>query len=301
MKIWLVNDHLTCIPGTSTFWHNLLDWFPEIEDKTGHDFSFLPTYIEQEAERSAPDLIIRNASYFRPLNLNVPTISLLQDITDNISVLSSSNIIVTNSEFTLAHYPSLDRNKVEVIPLGVDFDFFRPLPDKEALRQKWGIRSESICFIGSRHDIKGWPRLREIILQCSSSTDWQFVLILKDDQPVDIPTHNYKEFHRVNHDDLLEIVNACDLGICTSTTETQHLAGIEMGACGIPIVASNVGVYYNRETGDWGCRYNDPISAIEWMLMEKNLDPRKYWLGEGLDLKSCKNKWEKVIRTFDAK
>ena len=31
---WLVNDTLTCIPGTITFWHNLLEWFPELLDKT---------------------------------------------------------------------------------------------------------------------------------------------------------------------------------------------------------------------------------------------------------------------------
>ena len=31
---WLVNDTLTCIPGTITFWHNLLEWNPYLIDKT---------------------------------------------------------------------------------------------------------------------------------------------------------------------------------------------------------------------------------------------------------------------------
>ena len=33
-KGWLVNDCLTCIPGTKTFWHDLLEWIPTLEDKT---------------------------------------------------------------------------------------------------------------------------------------------------------------------------------------------------------------------------------------------------------------------------
>ena len=31
---WLVNDQLSAIPGVLTFWHDLLNWFPNLEDKT---------------------------------------------------------------------------------------------------------------------------------------------------------------------------------------------------------------------------------------------------------------------------
>ena len=42
MKVgWLINDCLTTIPGTKTFWHDLLDWIPNLEDKTLGYTSFL--------------------------------------------------------------------------------------------------------------------------------------------------------------------------------------------------------------------------------------------------------------------
>lgn len=301
MKAWLVNDKLTCIPGTHTFWHDLLDWFPFIEDKTGVEFYALPNHIESEASRcGSPDLIIRNATYFRSLNIPVKTISLLQDISNSneqLNVLDNSTSIVVNSEYTRSQYPNLDPNRTFLIPLGIDFNLFKKLEDKESLRQKWGIVGDAICFIGSRNNIKGWNDLQEIILRAQASPNLQFVLILKDEQPVSITASNYKSFHRIPHHDLVEIVNACDVGICTSIQETQHLSGIEMGACGLPMVTTNVGVYYNREPGDWGCRYKDPIAAIEWAL-ENNLDSRTYWLNEGMSLDSCRQSWRLLINNL---
>ena len=69
---WLVNDTLTCIPGTKTFWHDLLEWFPNLRDKTNGytNFSILPKSIEREAELfGAPDFIIRNGTFFGPVQI----------------------------------------------------------------------------------------------------------------------------------------------------------------------------------------------------------------------------------------
>ena len=73
MTTWLVNDFLTCIPGTRTFWHDLMDEFGLV-DKTGTRFDQLAPAIEGAIDAAgAPDLIIRNASYFRPIRRNVQT------------------------------------------------------------------------------------------------------------------------------------------------------------------------------------------------------------------------------------
>ena len=60
---WLVNDCLTCIPGTKTFWHDLLEWIPNLMDKTNGytKFGELSSRIEEESKQSFPDYIIRNA------------------------------------------------------------------------------------------------------------------------------------------------------------------------------------------------------------------------------------------------
>ena len=67
-KGWLINNQLTAIPGTRTFWHDLLDWYPGLEDKCdGYtDFGVLAEKIESIPH--TPDYIIRNGSYFRKLN-----------------------------------------------------------------------------------------------------------------------------------------------------------------------------------------------------------------------------------------
>lgn len=297
-KGWLVNDYLTCIENTKTFWHDLLEWIPNLEDKTGVPFHSLPNYIEQEASINPPDYIIRNATYFPWLNLNIPTISLLQDIADNPTqreVLELSDTVVVNSEYTLSRYSNL--NNTRIVPLGTNFNLFRPLGNTDALRQKWGIAKDSVVFVGAQTEIKGWSFMATLV---ESAPDLNFVFVMKDTSEVRFNSNNYRAFHRVGHQDLVEILNCCSIGICTSITETQHLAGIEMGACGLPIVTSNVGAYYNREKGDWGCRYTNPIEDIK-RLISLQLNPRKYWLEHGFDLESCKRSWIEIIHNVESK
>jgi hypothetical protein len=76
----LVNDVLTCIPGTRTFWSDLVEWFDM--EFWGGDYAHLDEKVTTRATLAEPSLIIRNASYFGPLEASnhIPTISLLQDI-----------------------------------------------------------------------------------------------------------------------------------------------------------------------------------------------------------------------------
>lgn len=56
-KGWLVNDFLTCIPGTKTFWHDLLEWIPGLTDKC-FPYPILADTIERLGVESPPDYII---------------------------------------------------------------------------------------------------------------------------------------------------------------------------------------------------------------------------------------------------
>ena len=114
---WLVNDMLTCIPGTKTFWHDLLESIPNLIDKTNGytDYNTLATNIENQLKNETPHYIIRNASYFRQIQTKVPTISLLQDITQNHAVCYSSDIVVANSLYTASHYNITQIKKIEIM------------------------------------------------------------------------------------------------------------------------------------------------------------------------------------------
>ena len=69
MTGWLVNDYLTCIPRVKTFWHFLLKWFPDLQDKTGIDYSNLPRYIETQFNNTKNKPNISNPLVFSTKSL----------------------------------------------------------------------------------------------------------------------------------------------------------------------------------------------------------------------------------------
>lgn len=243
-KGWLVHDKLTCIPGTKTFWHDLLDWVPGLEDRTNNgELGDLPTFLKQQ--QGECDYIIRNATYWPWIDTGKPTISLLQDIRQEqqlidmqLEVIEKSTRIVAVSNFVADHYQKLTTRKIDVIPIGVDFDKF--VPGKST--NKFNIKPNSVIWIGDVNDYpKGFDILRKIILD----TNYNFVVVLKSNKIIDHP--RVQCFNRLEHCDLIDIMRNCFAVLCTSRAETLHLASIECGAVGLGIATSDVGAYYKLE------------------------------------------------------
>ena len=144
---WLVNDTLTCIPNTKTFWHDLLEWFPNLQDKcNGYtDFSVLAEKIESIKDR--PDYIIRNGTYFRKLNIDVPTFCLIQDTYNDpvqTEVINTSTCVVFASKQTYNIYKDrINPKNVRIIEQSSDFDFFKPIEERHP-----DVLHNSINFIG---------------------------------------------------------------------------------------------------------------------------------------------------------
>jgi glycosyltransferase involved in cell wall biosynthesis len=298
MKGWLVNDTLTCIPGTKTIWHDLLENLP-LEDKTfGHTpFNILANKIQQEAEiKGVPDFVIRNATYFGPLNLKCKTISILQDATmdpTQIYVCKLSDIVVFNSPFTKSLYKNKFFTSSKIIPLGIDFDFFKPIISFE---KELGILENSILFVGANNQ---YPKGFDKILNLIENTNYNFCLVMKDDFTMKHP--RVKVFNRVDQETMLKIYNSCKLLVCSSLMETQHLAGIEAAACNLPVVATNVGVYFDKPSGSWGRKIiNDNIlEEIQYVFENYHeFKPRQYFLDAGFDKQSCINKWKELVNSL---
>ncbi len=295
MHGWLINDCLTTIPGTKTFWHDLLEWIPDLEFpiNTYVNYNNLAERIEDYVGNKKPDYIIRNATYFRPLNIDTKTISFLQDICggklreQQIEVCNKSDVVVFNSPYTYEVYKDAIHVRKEIIPIGVDFDLFKPFPHFKKIYD--------IIYVGNESNYpKGFNIVRELI----DKTNYNFCLVMKNNFRMFQPrvfVHN-----KVSHDILPSLYNASKLLICTSREETLHLAGIEAAACGLPIIASNVGIYHNRKPGLWGTVCN--LNSIDFKMQIDNIlfslsefNSREYFLNEGLDKKSCKAKWIKLI------
>jgi glycosyltransferase involved in cell wall biosynthesis len=302
-KGWLVNDTLTCIPNTKTFWHDLLEWLPDLTDKcNGYTpFNILPNNIERDYVSDKPDYIIRNATYFRHLNITTKTISLLQDLATanqmQIDVCNKSDVVVYNSPYTQSHYKDIITAKSVMIPLGVDFNKFIPMD--ESFNDELYILPNSILFIGADNiSPKGFDIMTEII----DNTSYNFCLVMKDGYQS--TNSRVKVFNRIDHDKLIKVMNSCEMLVCTSRVETLHLSGVEAAACDIPLVTSNVGIYYDLESGGWGRNVNsfnseDFIREIAYVKDNvTTFNPRKTFLDIGLDTETCKNKWINLIENL---
>ena len=297
---WLVNDTLTCIPNTKTFWHNLLEWLPGLVDKTGGHTSFptLPSNIERDANlNGAPDYIIRNCTFFRRMNINTKTISLLQDYYPNdyqqINVANSSDVVVFNSPYTQALYRDRINAKSEIISLGIDFDFFKPLESSEGL----DILPDSILFIGANNN---HPKGFDVVMDLINNTSYNFCLIMKDGFTINHP--RVRVFNKVSQEMVRTIANRCKMLICTSRVETLHLAGLEAAACGLPLVTTDVGIYYGLVDGEWGrkaANTTEFINQIKYVFENYNaFDSRNFFLNLGFDIGVTKEKWFNLIENL---
>jgi glycosyltransferase involved in cell wall biosynthesis len=298
MTTWIVNDIQTAIPGTRTLWHDLAEWL-DGEWVGDAAYPLLAARVESLAIIRRPAVIIRNGTWFGPINLDVPTISLIQDIMpeksyqrgEQIRVARLSALTVFNSEYTRAQYPELADITSRVIPLSVDFDLFRPIPNARPVAD--------ICWIGAPTWVKGWDTLGEIIRDMPTRT---FALVLKEHSTRKVPD-NVQVFTRVPHSDLPEIISGCQLGLCTSRQETQHLAGIEMAGCGLPIVAPNIGAYYDSRHAAWnGWRMNrSDVSSINWVMTTAcpphgtNNRVREEVMAAGFTREDCNEAWKEAV------
>lgn len=301
-KGWLVNDTLTCIPNTRTFWHDLLDWFPNLEDKcNGYtDYSVLAEKIESLDGR--PDYIIRNGSYFRKLNIDVPTFCLIQDTSNNpmqTEVINTSTCVVFASKETHNLYKDrINPKNVRVIEQSSDFNFFKPISERHP-----EVLPNSIIFIGdSSHEKKGFHRVLNLI---ETMPDFNFCLVMKDDTNINvIPQHSRSRvriFNKVDRDTVRLLINSSVCAICTSGNEEGHFAGIEIGACGIPMVARPMGCYLDRKDDkSWGLISNDEDFPNTIRYVVNNLElfnPREYYSKE-YTLERCREKWVNLINEF---
>jgi len=325
MRRLLVNDMLSALPAHRTFWNDLQEWFgcefvggpyetlAGIADKAAIPAMAENVHGDLEPEEPPPSLIIRNASYFGPMKSSekVPTICLLQDIFAEgpvremqEAVLRSSHAIVSNSAFTNSKYcPTIDTSgrQWRVIPLPVDFSLFEP-QNAMGCQQALGLPDGCVCWVGATQgpagDVKGFDIFLKIVRM---NPDLHFVAVLKDAMPESYPP-NLKCYCRLSHEELAKVIGACRVGLCTSRMESQHLAGIEMGACGLPLVVPPVGTYWQRNDLRGILLVGEPtpanyIAAIRSELAGHGMSAnavREYWAKE-FSKDMVRRQWDKLV------
>jgi len=308
-KGWLVNDCLTCIPDTKTIFNKLLDWIENLDDKTNGytDYSILPEVIENRIRNTdkKPDYIIRNGTYFRKLNIdkNIKTIALIQDIhierpwyfvNQQETINAPNTMVVFCSNYVYNKYkPFMTHENYKIIPIGIDFNLFKPLQ----VNKHPEVLSNSILYIGSSLDHpKGFDRVLKIV---NDMPEQNFCFIMKDDFKIDHP--RIKVFNKVDSNTVAFIINSCICAICTSREETQHLAGLECGACDVPIVATNVGMYNDiKDSQEWGLIADDTnfVDKINYVIQNRTQFKPRSFFEKRYTNEISKNSWIELINSI---
>jgi teichuronic acid biosynthesis glycosyltransferase TuaC len=141
-----------------------------------------------------------------------------------------------------------DEDRISVIPDGVDTGKFKPM-DKSAVRAELSLpRGFLVLYVGSLFRLK---RVDMLIRICASlSKDFDFYMLVVGDGPekqnlessaksLDLKNIIFKG--SIPHEDMPSYMAASDVLILPSETEGLPTSVQEAMACGIPVIASNVG------------------------------------------------------------
>jgi glycosyltransferase involved in cell wall biosynthesis len=122
---------------------------------------------------------------------------------------------------------------VDVLPIGVDTALFKPLSDKNALRDKYNIPRERIVGIwcGTTHPMKGFSRLVEY---AHLNPDIYWIIVWKWElEAGQFP--GASNFIKVPQQTLCELMNAADFFLCSSKLRPFYMVEWEAMACNLPM------------------------------------------------------------------
>jgi glycosyltransferase involved in cell wall biosynthesis len=164
-------------------------------------------------------------------------------------------------EYYEKRQPAL-KDKITMIPVGIDTDVFKPM-DKEKMRKKYGFHQEEriILYIGRFSIEKGL----DLLLKAFNKVDFKIpncrlVLVGKGSETNKLKDiigaqkiNNITFMDPVLHEKIPEIMNCADVFTLTSSYEGMPTVVLEALACGVPVVATDVGdvkkVVLNDKTG----------------------------------------------------
>ena len=165
-----------------------------------------------------------------------------------------------------------DRNRVSLIPCGVDLSRFRPI-GRTAARQQLGLNGHKVMlYVGRIEPLKGADLLLHAAASLEAEEGVQVLVVGSDAEGSgemerlhqlsdDLQLGDTVEFvGRVPQERLALYYSAADVCVVPSFYESFGLAALESMACGTPVVASRVGglstIVQHGRTGylkSWRC------------------------------------------------
>lgn len=181
-------------------------------------------------------------------------------------IVAGSDWLVAASEHerqSLIDLYGARRERVAVIPCGVDLELFRPVPTNEA-RHRLGLSGDVLLFVGRMDPIKGLDLLLRAFARLPRRPDLNLVVVGGDGSEPEFQRNQVLarelgiadrvQFRGAAPQDVLpDYYSAATACVVPSHYESFGLTAIEALACGTSVIASNVGglpmVIQERENG----------------------------------------------------
>lgn len=138
---------------------------------------------------------------------------------------------------------------MRIVPNHIPSHIFRPLTDKIALKAKYGIGSRAIVVFGRITPEKNLDVALDIFNDVAKTGDAQLVFIGDGIERSALEQQikalglgaRVRFLGTLRGEQLVEAVNACDVLLITSLSETQSMSTLQAMACGLPVVAVRAG------------------------------------------------------------
>jgi D-inositol-3-phosphate glycosyltransferase len=215
----------------------------------------------------------------------------LRIVSERDTVADCQRIIVATEKEKedLVRYYSAIRDKVGVVPCGVNMGLFHPV-DKADARQKLGLDDDKILlFVGRIDPLKGVDQLLKAMPYLNSYKGLRLIIIGGDEYSraeveklqtlsAELNIQDSVTFQGlIKQEQLPYFYSAADVCVVPSYYESFGLVPLESLACGTPVVATDVGDLKNiirqGETG-YVVADNDPINLADSIASLLSRPPR---------------------------
>ncbi|MBS3066163.1 glycosyltransferase family 4 protein [Candidatus Woesearchaeota archaeon] len=185
----------------------------------------------------------------------------------------------------------------EIVQLGVNFHHFRPAKDKQQAKEAIGYshKEKIICYLGRISTEKNLDTLSKAYIKLRDKLTNARLLIIGGGSE-----RKVAELQQINGvkvtgfvSDVVPYLQAADVFVMPSLTETTSLATLEAMACGLPVIVTKVGFMKEYIKKDYNGMFfpRNNVTNLSLKIMHLLMDKRKRAeLGE--------NARETVIRDF---
>jgi glycosyltransferase involved in cell wall biosynthesis len=168
-------------------------------------------------------------------------------------IMKNASAVIALTENMRKDMQKIYPREVLVIPNGIDGDKFAVLSNKEALRKKIGVNNSDkiIVFVGTLRPVKNVKSLvRAIPILIPEEPNIKLILVGGGSQ-VDYLRKMVKELHleksvsftgEISNEKAISYLTAADIFVLPSLSEGFSIVSLEAMACGLPVIATKVGV-----------------------------------------------------------